>query len=152
MAWKDTAWSSDVNVREPEGGSCVVEEAVKRACTFLPWRFISRREGCPCRAEPSGPQNSWCHWCQDLGKTWVKKGLGSIWENGLSGCGGISFHSLLCFFSFATHTCYIHVSPLCRCTHTFHITHFQTRLHGTLANLLQAGTEQWVVRKLLLTR
>lgn len=116
------------------------------------WGCISTREGCPCRAEPSGPENSWCHSCHELGKTWVKKDLGSIWENGLSGLGGIYFHSPLCFCSFATQTSYRHVSPLCWCTHTFHITHFQTCLHGMSANLLRAGTEQCVVRKVLLTR
>jgi len=133
-------------VREPEGGSCVVEEAVKRACIFLPWRFTSTNEGCPCRAEPSGPEDSWCYSSHDLGKTWVKKDLGSIWECGLSGLGGNSFHSPLACCSFATQTCYRHVSHLCWCTHAFHITHFQTCLHGMAANLLQAGREQRTVR------
>lgn len=84
------------------------------------------------KAESSGPENSGCHSCRD----WVKKALGSIWGNGLSGWEGFLFSAQKrepALFLLLRPCCTdlshseANSSSLCWCTHTFHIARFQTR-------------------------
>lgn len=100
------------------------------------------------RTEPSGPENSWCHSCHDLGKTWARKDLGSIWEKGLSGLGGISFCSLFSFCSFARQACYIrfHLSAGVGTPSTSHISK-HVRMACWLTSLgLAQNTARWEKR------